>query len=29
MHAFAWPMPGELMICKPDQLDEAKMWVAG
>jgi stage II sporulation SpoAA-like protein len=29
MHMFAWLTPGEVMICEPDRLDEAKTWVAG
>jgi hypothetical protein len=28
MHMFSWMAPGEVMICKPDSLDEAKTWVA-
>lgn len=28
MHTFAWLTPGELMIYEPDQLDQARMWVA-
>jgi SpoIIAA-like len=28
MHTFAWLIPGELMICEPDQLEKAKTWVA-
>jgi hypothetical protein len=27
-HAFAWLTPGEVMICEPEKLDEAKRWVA-
>lgn len=29
MHMFAWLTPGELMICKPSELEEARNWVAG
>ena len=28
-HMFAWLTPGEVAIYKPDQLDDAKAWVAG
>jgi hypothetical protein len=28
MQMFSWMAPGEVMICKPDQLEEAKRWVA-
>ena len=28
MRMFAWAMPGELMVCDIDQLDEAKSWAA-
>jgi hypothetical protein len=28
MHTFAWLVPGELMTCELDQLEEAKNWVA-
>lgn len=28
MHMFSWVTPGEVMICEPDRLDEAKSWVA-
>lgn len=26
---FTWLIPGEVMICEPDRLEEAKDWVAG
>ena len=26
---FAWMVPGEIKVCEPDELDEAKAWVAG
>jgi hypothetical protein len=29
MHTFAWLTPGELMICTPDELEQARSWVAG
>jgi SpoIIAA-like len=29
MHMFAWMTPGEVMICEPDKLAEAKSWAAG
>jgi len=29
MHMFAWLTPGEVMVCEPDRLEEAKLWVAG
>jgi hypothetical protein len=29
MHMFAWLTPGELMICEPGELEEARRWVAG
>jgi hypothetical protein len=29
MHLFTWLTPGEVMICEPDRLEEAKAWVAG
>ena len=29
MHAFAWMIPGEVLIRDLDGLDEAKSWVAG
>jgi SpoIIAA-like len=28
MHMFAWVTPGEVAIYKPEQLEEAKNWVA-
>jgi SpoIIAA-like len=27
-HAFAWMMPGELKLFPPEQIEEAKSWVA-
>jgi SpoIIAA-like len=29
MHMFAWMTPGEVMICQPYKLAEAKSWAAG
>jgi hypothetical protein len=29
MQMFAWLTPGEVMICEPDRLEDAKAWVAG
>lgn len=29
MHMFAWMTPGEVRIYEPNELDEAKAWVAG
>jgi hypothetical protein len=26
--AFAWLIPGELVVCEPDRLEEAERWVA-
>jgi hypothetical protein len=26
---FSWMTPGEVMVCEPDKLEEAKSWVAG
>ncbi len=28
MRMFTWLTPGEVMICEPDRLEEAKRWVA-
>jgi hypothetical protein len=28
MHMFAWMTPGDVMICEPDRLHDAKTWVA-
>jgi hypothetical protein len=28
MRMFAWLTPGEVMVCEPDRLEEAKRWVA-
>lgn len=28
MHMFAWLTPGEVMICEPGRLEEAKAWAA-
>ena len=29
MRLFAWMTPGEVMVCEPDKLEEAKSWVTG
>jgi stage II sporulation SpoAA-like protein len=29
MHMFAWMTPGEVMVREPEDLEEAKAWVAG
>jgi hypothetical protein len=28
MRMFAWLTPGEVMVCEPEELEEAKRWVA-
>jgi hypothetical protein len=28
MHMFTWLTPGEVMICSPEEMAEAKRWVA-
>jgi SpoIIAA-like len=28
MQMFAWLTPGEVLICRPDELERAKSWVA-
>jgi hypothetical protein len=29
MHLFAWMTPGDVMVCDPDRLEDAKAWAAG
>jgi hypothetical protein len=28
MHMFAWLAPGDVMVCEPDRLEDARSWVA-
>jgi SpoIIAA-like len=29
MHLFSWLTPGEVMVCPPEELEQAKSWVTG
>ena len=29
IHAFGWMMPGEIKVFEPDDVDDAKAWLAG